>query len=259
MREIARGGMATVYLADDREQQRRVAVKVMAPELASALGAARFRREIEIVRGMTHPRIVPLLDTGSHDGVLYYVMPYVEGESLHLRLQREGRLPLGEALTILRDVAAGLAYAHHRGVLHRDVKPENLLLTDDGATVADFGLARAIGAADSQKLTATGVVVGTVYYMSPEQLREEPDLDARTDVYSLGCVLYEMVTGEPPYVGPSLNDTITRILRAPIPSARRLNPDVPAVIDQAITRALARAPDDRLGSMEHLVEACRTA
>jgi serine/threonine-protein kinase len=250
VREIARGGMATVYLAEDHSRQSRVAVKLMDRRLASALGTARFRREIEVVRSMAHPLIVPLYDAGSADGLLYYVMPYVEGETIHDRLQRTGRLPVGEALQIARDVATALAYAHRRGVLHRDIKPENVLLEPGRALVADFGLARVIGAADSQKLTETGALIGTAFYLSPEQLREEPDLDARADVYSLGCVLYEMVTGEPPYVAPSLQDLVTRILRAPIPSARRLNPQVSPALDRMLARTLAKARAERLGSME---------
>ncbi|HEX3276645.1 MAG TPA: serine/threonine-protein kinase [Gemmatimonadales bacterium] len=257
VRQLARGGMATVYLAEDRVRGCPVAVKVMGQKIASALGAARFRREIEIVRSMAHPGIVPLYDSGSGGGLLYYVMPYVEGESLHERLQRTGRLGVTEALTLLAEVADALGYAHRRGIVHRDIKPDNILLSGGRALVADFGLARASAAADSQKLTATGVVVGTVYYMSPEQLREDPELDARGDVYSLGCVLYESLTGEPPFVGTSLNETITRILRAPVPSVRRLNPEVPVALEGIIARSLAKAAADRFGSIEELVDAFR--
>jgi serine/threonine-protein kinase len=257
VRQLARGGMATVYLAEDRVRGCPVAVKVMGQKIASALGAARFRREIEIVRSMAHPGIVPLYDSGSGGGLLYYVMPYVEGESLHERLQRTGRLGVTEALTLLAEVADALGYAHRRGIVHRDIKPDNILLSGGRALVADFGLARASAAADSQKLTATGVVVGTVYYMSPEQLREDPELDARGDVYSLGCVLYESLTGEPPFVGTSLNETITRILRAPVPSVRRLNPEVPVALEGIIARSLAKAAADRFGSIEELVHAFR--
>jgi serine/threonine protein kinase len=254
-REIARGGMATVYLARDVLEQRPVAIKVMHARLASALGAERFLREIAVVGSMAHPLIVPLTDSGNAGGVLYYIMPYVEGESLHQRLQREGRLSLDDALRITHDVADALGYAHGRGVLHRDVKPENILLAGGRALVADFGLARAIGAADYQKLTETGIIVGTIYYMSPEQLREDRDLDQRTDVYSLGCILYEMLTGGPPYTGPSLREVAFRILRAPIPSVQRLHPDVPSAVDQAITRALARTAAERFPSMQELAAA----
>ena len=253
-RELAQGGMATVYLASDLARGKPVAVKVMRPKVATVIGAARFLREIRIARSLHHPLIVPVSDSGNVGEILYYVMPYVEGETLYERLQRERRLPLADALHLTREVASALGYAHARGILHRDVKPENLLLADGHAMVADFGLARAVGA-DSRTLTETGVVVGTVYYMSPEQLREDRDIDQRTDIYSLGCILFEMLTGGPPYTGPSLKEVVTRILRAPIPSARRLNPDVPEVVDQAIARALAKSAADRFATMEELVAA----
>ncbi len=254
-REIARGGMATVYLARDLQQQQPVAIKVMHPRLATALGAERFLREIAVARSMAHPFIVPLTDSGNAGGVLYYIMPYVAGESLHERLDREKRLVLDDALQIVRDVADALGYAHARGVLHRDVKPENILLAGGHALVADFGLARAIGAADYQKLTETGVIVGTIYYMSPEQLREDRDLDQRADIYSLGCILYEMLTGGPPYTGPSLKEVAFRILRAPIPSVQRLRPEMPPAVDQAISRALARSAAERFASMQEFAAA----
>ena len=222
-RELGRGGMATVYLARDVRHRRQVAIKVMHPRLLTALDTERFLREIGVAASLTHPCIVPLYDSGNTGGVLYYIMPYVEGESLYDCLQREKRVALDDALQITRDLADALGYAHSRGVLHRDVKPENILLAGGHALVADFGLARAIGAADYKKLTETGVVVGTVYYMSPEQLREDRDLDQRTDIYSLGCILYEMLTGRPPYTGASLTEVVTRILRAPVPSVQRLS------------------------------------
>jgi serine/threonine-protein kinase len=182
-------------------------------------------------------------------------MPYVEGESLHERLQRERRLTLEDALRITRDVATALGHVHRQGLLHRDVKPENILLAGNRALVADFGLARAIGAAEYSKLTETGVIVGTLFYMSPEQLREDRDLDQRTDIYSLGCILYEMLTGEPPYTGSSLKEVVTRILKSPVPSARRLQSSVPAAVDQAIGRALAKVPAERFASMEEFAAA----
>jgi serine/threonine protein kinase len=254
-RELARGGMATVYLARGIQDQRPVAIKVMHPLLAAELGPQRFRREIEIASSMAHPLIVPLLESGAAGGMLYYVMPYVEGESLYERLQREKRVPLGDALRITRDVAAALGYAHARGVLHRDVKPENILLAQGRALVADFGLARAIGAADYQKLTRTGVLVGTVFYMSPEQVREDTNLDQRADVYSLGCILYEMLTGGPPFTGPSLREVVLRILRAPIPSVRRMDPSLPQEVDDAIARALAKSAAGRYATMEEFAAA----
>jgi serine/threonine protein kinase len=254
-REVGRGGMATVYLARDLRQGRAVAIKVMHRGLAASLGAERFMREIEIAASLSHPFIVPLYDSGNTGGVLYYVMPFVEGESLYERLERERRLPLDDALRISLNVAEALGYAHGRGVLHRDVKPENILLAGGQALVADFGLARAIGAADRRKLTETGVMLGTIFYMSPEQLRADRDLDQRADIYSLGCIAYEMLTGEPPYSGRSLEDVIGRIIRAPVPSARRLRPDVPAAVDQAIGKALAKSVDERFSNMQELAAA----
>jgi serine/threonine-protein kinase len=255
-RELARGGMATVYLARDLHQAKPVAIKAMHPSVAAALGAERFVREIEIARTMEHPLIVPLQDCGNADGVLYYIMPYVEGESLYDRLQRERRLSFEDALRITQDVASALGYAHGLGVLHRDVKPENILLAGGRALVADFGLARAIGS-DYTRLTVTGVIMGTVYYMSPEQLREDRDLDQRADIYSLGCVLYEMLTGGPPYTGPSLKELVTRILRAPVPSVQRIQSDVPSGVDQAISRALAKAAAERFATMEEFQAALK--
>jgi serine/threonine protein kinase len=217
--------------------------------LASALGAERFLREIQIAASLSHPQIVPLYESGNAGDLLYYIMPYIQGESLYEMLERKRRLSLEEALQIAREVAQALGYAHSRGILHRDVKPENLLLAGGHALVADFGLAQVIGAADREKLTATGVTIGTVYYMSPEQLRADRNLDQRTDIYSLGCILYEMLTGEPPYTGP-LNQVVIRIVSAPVPSVRVLNPGVPAAIDQAISRALAKSPTERFPTME---------
>jgi serine/threonine-protein kinase len=254
-RELGRGGMATVYLARDLQRGELVAVKVMHSNLADALDSKRFRREMGIAASLGHPLIVPLRDSGNAGGTLYYIMPYVEGESLYDRLQRERRLSLEDALQITHDVAAALGYAHNRGVLHRDVKPENILLAGGRALIADFGLARAIGAADYQKLTETGVIVGTLYYMSPEQLREDRDLDQRSDTYSLGCILYEMLTGGPPYTGRSLTEVASRILRASVPSVRRLRPEVPAAVDQAISRSLAKVASDRFATMEEFAAA----
>ncbi len=258
-RELGRGGMATVYLARDLGQGDLMAIKVMHPQLATALDSRRFVREMGIAAALVHPLIVPLHDSGNAGDVLYYVMPYVEGESLYDRLQRERRLPIEEALRITHDVATGLGYAHSRGVLHRDVKPENILLAGGRALIADFGLARAIGAADYQKLTETGVIVGTLYYMSPEQLREDRDLDQRADIYSLGCILYEMLTGGPPYTGRSITEVANRILRASIPSVRKVRPEAPAAVDQAISGALAKAAAERFATMEEFAAALSRA
>ena len=254
-RQLAQGGMATVYLARDLHQGQSVAIKVMHPKVAATIGAERFLREIAIARSMAHPLIVPVCDSGNVSGVLYYIMPYVEGDSLYQRLERERRLSLEEALQITHDVASALGYAHSRGVLHRDVKPENILLAGGRAMVADFGLARAIGSADYQKLTETGVIVGSVHYMSPEQLLESRDLDQRADIYGLGCILYEMLTGEPPYSGVSLTALVARILRAPVPSVRRLVGSVPSVVDDAIARALAKSAAGRFAAMPEFAAA----
>lgn len=254
-RELGRGGMATVYQGRAPGRAEPVAIKVMNPNMADALDSKRFVREMGVAASLEHPLIVPLIDSGRADAVLYYVMPLVAGESLYQRLQRDRRLPIPEAVGIVRDVATALGYAHERGVMHRDVKPENILLAGGRALIADFGLARAIGAADYTKLTATGVIVGTVYYMSPEQLREEPDLDQRTDIYSLGCMMYEMLSGQPPYTGRTLTEVATRILRAAIPSVRRLRPETPAAVDETIARALAKARADRFPAMSEMLAA----
>ncbi|HEU5218330.1 MAG TPA: serine/threonine-protein kinase, partial [Gemmatimonadales bacterium] len=200
-RELGRGGMATVYLARDLKHNRPVAIKVLRPELAAVLGRDRFLREIAITAGLQHPHILALLDSGEAEGSLYYVMPFVAGESLRDRLERERQLPLDDALRITREVADALDYAHRQGLIHRDIKPENILLSDRHAMVADFGIARAVEQAGGDKLTETGLAVGTPDYMSPEQAAGSADLDGRTDQYSLGCVLYEMLAGHPPFLG----------------------------------------------------------
>lgn len=258
-RELGRGGMATVYLARDRRSGALVALKAMHENVGSAIGLARFRREMGIAVSLDHPLIVPLTDSGSAGELLYYVMPYVEGESLFQCLNREQRLPLDRAIRITEDIAQALGYAHSRGILHRDVKPENILLAEGRALIADFGLARAIGAADRRKLTSTGVVVGTAHYMSPEQLLERPDLDQRSDIYSLGCIVFEMLTGGPPYTARSITDLVTQILRAAIPSVRTVSPSVPQAVDAVITRMLAKKAEERFRSMDECSAALRTA
>ena len=200
-RELGRGGMATVFLAEDLRHRRLVAIKVLSPEVAAAIGAERFLREIEVAARLSHPHILPLYESGAAGDLLYYVMPYVEGESLRERTTREKQLPLADALRIAREVADALHCAHGRGVVHRDIKPENILLAEQHAVVADFGIARAIVAAGGEKLTTTGLVIGTPVYMSPEQRAGSNDLDGRSDLYSLGCVLYEMLAGQPPFIG----------------------------------------------------------
>ncbi len=254
-RELGRGGMATVYLADDVKHHRQVAIKVLRDELGSLLGPDRFLREVEIAAKLSHPHILPLYDSGDADGSLFYVMPYIKGESLRVKLKREKQLSVEEALAITRQVASALAYAHAQGVVHRDVKPENILLHEGEAMVADFGIALAIGAAADERLTQTGVVVGTPEYMSPEQAMSERVLDARSDVYSLGCVLYEMLAGEAPYTGPSARALLAKRLMDPVPAVRRLRPAVPAGVEQALMQALAQTPADRFASTSAFAEA----
>lgn len=246
-RQIGQGGMAWVFLAQDLKHNRPVAIKVLRPALAAAIGAERFVREIEIAAKLSHPHILPLYDSGEAAGFLYYVMPFVDGESLRDRLSRERQLPLDEALKITRDVADALAYAHSIGVVHRDVKPENILLKSGHAVVADFGIARAIDAAAGDKLTETGILVGTPTYMSPEQVAGDAIIDGRSDIYSLGCVLYEMLAGEPPFTGPTAQAIFARRLTDPVPSLRAVR-EVPEHVQRAIEKALARTPADRFST-----------
>ena len=225
-RELGRGGMAVVYLAQDLRHDRPVALKALLPELAATLGPERFQREIRLAARLQHSHILTVHDSGEAGGRLWFTMPFVEGESLRDRLRRERQLPVDDALRIAREAAAALDYAHRHGVVHRDIKPENILLTADGDTlVADFGIARALGGEDG--LTQTGMAIGTPAYMSPEQASGEKAIDARTDVYSLGAVLYEMLAGEPPYTGPTAQAIIMRRFAEPVPSVRRLRPNVP--------------------------------
>ena len=244
-RPLGRGGMATVYLAEDLKHHRRVAVKVLDPEVAAAIGPERFLREIETVARLTHPHILPLHDSGAADGLLYYVMPYVEGESLRDRLAREKQLPLDDALRIAREVADALSYAHCHGLVHRDVKPENILLESGHAVVADFGIARAVAAAGGATLTGTGTAVGTPAYMSPEQAAGNRDVDGRSDLYSLGCVLYEMLAGVPPFSGTTAESLTHQHLNVTPRPVTQLRPAVPAGVTAALQRALAKTPADR--------------
>ncbi|HEU4722130.1 MAG TPA: serine/threonine-protein kinase, partial [Gemmatimonadaceae bacterium] len=243
-REIGRVGMAVVYLAEDQRYKRRVAIKLLHPELAQAVGAERFLREIEIAARLTHPHIVPLFDSGEVDGRLFYVMPFLDGESLRQRLDRERQLAVPDAIAIAQQVASALEYAHARTVVHRDVKPENILIYQNEAMVADFGIALAMSAAQTPRITGTGLVVGTPEYMSPEQALDE-GADARSDQYSLACALFEMLAGEPPYSGATPYSILSKRLMDPVPSVRRLRPTVPLAVDRAIGRALAKVPADR--------------
>ncbi len=240
--------MATVFLARDLRHDRQVALKVLHPDLAHALGPERFQREIRLAARLQHPHILTVFDSGETAGQLWFTMPYIEGESLRDRITRERQLPVDDAVRIAREAAQALEYAHHHGVIHRDIKPENLLLTEDGNTlVADFGIARSLAAGD-QKLTETGLAVGTPAYMSPEQASGEHDVTARTDVYSLGAVLYEMLAGEAPFTGPTAQAVIAKRFSGDIPSVRRTRSAVPEAVEQAITRALAVVPADRWAS-----------
>jgi serine/threonine protein kinase/tetratricopeptide (TPR) repeat protein len=254
-RALGAGGMATVYLAEDLKHRRKVALKVFRPELTSALGPDRFLREIEIAARLNHPHIVALYDSGNADGALFYVMPYIRGESLREKLEREGQLPLEEALTIARQVASALDHAHAQGLVHRDVKPANVLLYEGEAMIADFGIAVALSSAASERLTQSGIVVGTPQYMSPEQAMHEGPLDARSDIYGLGCILYEMLAGEPPFGGRTAMAVIAKRLVDPAPSVRRLRGTVPPEVDRAIMKALARLPADRFASARDFSEA----
>ena len=244
-RELGAGGMATVYLAHDLKHDRDVAIKVLRPEIGAALGADRFLLEIKTTANLRHPHIVPLYDSGTADGLLYYVMPLVEGESLRDRLARDKQLPIDEALRIAGEVADALSYAHARGVVHRDIKPENIMLEAGHAVVADFGIARAVSAAGGERLTQTGMAVGTPMYMSPEQAAGETDLDGRSDLYSLGCVLYEMLGGQPPFTGPTAAAVTRQHLIADPPPITNLRPAVPATVVDALQRALSKSPADR--------------
>ena len=254
-RELGAGGMATVYEAEDVRHRRKVAVKVLRTELSEALGAERFLREIETIASLRHPHILPLYDSGEAGGFLFYVMPLVEGESLRARLEREKQLALDEALRIAREVADALSYAHSRGIIHRDIKPENILLESGHAVVSDFGIARAISAVGDQPLTRTGISVGTPQYMSPEQAAGEKDLDGRTDLYSLACMLYEMLAGVPPFTGPTVERLIHQHLVENPPEITQFRPAVPGEVAAALGRALAKTPADRFATTTAFAEA----
>jgi len=250
-RELGRGGMATVYLVRDLRHDRPVALKVLHPELATALGPERFRREIRLAAQLQHPHILTVLDSGESGGTreagpwLWFTMPFVQGESLRDRLFREKQLPLDDALRIAREAADALDFAHRQGIVHRDIKPENVLLSENHALVADFGIALAVGANAGDKLTGTGLTLGTPAYMSPEQAAGEPDLDGRSDVYSLGVVLYEMLAGERPFGGATAQVMLARRLTEAARPLRAVRETIPEPVERAVSRAMARVPADR--------------
>jgi serine/threonine-protein kinase len=255
--ELGQGGMATVYLAHDVRHPRRVAVKVLRPELGAVIGPDRFLAEIRTTATLQHPHILPLLDSGQADGLLYYVMPFVEGESLRDRLNRERQLPVEEAVRVAIEVATAIDYAHRHNVIHRDLKPENILLQDGQALVADFGIALAVSTTAGDRLTSTGVSVGTPAYMSPEQAAGERSLDSRSDIYALGCVLYEALVGEVPYPGPTIQAITARKLSQPVPSLRAVRGTVSAGLEEVVSHALARVPADRFSTGREFADALR--
>jgi serine/threonine protein kinase/TolB-like protein/tetratricopeptide (TPR) repeat protein len=263
-RELGRGGMATVYLANDLRHHRQVAIKVLNPELGAVLGAERFLREIGIAARLSHPHILPLHESGTLDlglgrPVLFYVMPYIAGQSLRERLREELQLPLDEALGIARQVADALDHAHREGVIHRDIKPENILLSDGQAVLADFGIARALDAAGGDKLTDAGLTIGTPAYMSPEQASGSVRLDGRSDIYALGCVVYEILGGQPPFPGPTPQSILARHAMDPVPSLRTLRPAVSGALARVVSRALAKVPSDRFPTARAFADALAAA
>jgi serine/threonine-protein kinase len=257
-RELGAGGMAIVFLAEDIKHHRRVALKVLRQDVSQALGAERFLREIETTAALHHPHILPLYDSGAAGTFLYYVMPYVEGESLRDRLTREKQLPIDDALQIAREASDALSYAHSRGVIHRDIKPENIMLEGGHAMLADFGIARALNAAGADSLTQTGTAIGTPSYMSPEQAAGAPDIDGRSDLYALGCVLYEMLAGQAPFTGPTVESIVHQHLVADPRPITQIRPAVPAAIAGVLQRALAKNPADRFSPVAQFGDALRT-
>ncbi len=255
-RELGAGGMATVYLAHDVRHDRKVALKLLRPELAAILGGERFLKEIRLTANLQHPHILGLHDSGEVDGLVYYVMPYVEGESLRQRLTREHQLPIDEAIRLASEVASALDYAHRHGVIHRDIKPENILLHDGAALVADFGIALAASRSDGgTRLTETGMSLGTPHYMSPEQAMGEREITAKSDVYALGCVVYEMLSGEPPFTGPTAQAIVARVMTEQPRSLTLQRHSIPSHVEAAVNRALEKLPADRFASAAQFAEA----
>jgi serine/threonine-protein kinase len=255
-RELGQGGMAVVFLARDLRHDRKVALKVLRPEISAEIGAERFLREIKLAAGLNHPHILPVYDSGESEGMLFYVMPTMEGRSLRERLDAERQLPLEEALRITREVATALDYAHRNKVIHRDIKPENILFHEGNAMVADFGIGKALSS--TATVTQTGLAIGTPAYMSPEQASGETEIDGRSDIYSLGCVLYEMLTGEVPFTGATAQAIMTKRFISPVPHVKAVR-DVPEPVDALVTRALARAPVDRYATAAQFADALRSS
>ncbi|MFL5495604.1 MAG: protein kinase domain-containing protein, partial [Gemmatimonadales bacterium] len=254
-RELGAGGMATVYLAQDLRHDRMVAIKVLKPELAAVIGAERFLREIKTIATLQHPHILGLIDSGEVQGTAYYVMPFVEGESLRDRLTREKQLPIADAVRLATEVAGALDYAHRHGVIHRDIKPENILLHDGSALVADFGIALAASKAGGTRMTETGMSLGTPHYMSPEQAMGEREITARSDVYALGCVTYEMLTGDPPFTGSTAQAIVAKVMTEKPAPLQRQRERVPDAVEDAVLTALEKLPADRFGSAKEFADA----
>ena len=254
-REIGEGAMAVVYLADDLKHERHVAIKVLKPELAAAVGAERFLAEIKVTANLQHPNILPLYDSGEADKFLYYVMPYIEGATLRDKMSREKQLAVEETVEIAKSVAGALSFAHAHNVIYRDIKSENILLQSGQALVADFGIALALKAVGGDRLTATGLSVGTPTYMSPEQAGGDTQLDGRSDLYSLACVLYEMLVGEPPFTGPTAQAVVARHMIDPVPPANTVRPDIPRGVVRALGKAFGKTPSDRFASATAFAEA----
>ena len=253
-KEVGAGGMATVYLAEDLKHHRKVAVKVLRPELAAALGPERFLREIEIAAQLQHPHILPLHDSGEADGFLYYVMPYVKGESLRERLAQHGELPIVDAVKILREVVDALTHAHEQGVVHRDIKPDNVMLSGRHALVTDFGVAKAMSEATGRaKLTTAGVALGTPSYMAPEQATADPTMDHRADIYAVGAVGYEMLTGRPPFTGTTPQMILAAHVTEAVEPVTKHRESVPHALNDLILRCLEKKPADRWQSAEELL------
>jgi serine/threonine-protein kinase len=258
-RQLGQGGMATVYLAEDVKLGREVALKVLRPELGAVLGTERFLSEVKITARLDHPHILTLIDSGSAGGLLYYVLPYVRGESLRDLLNREQQLGVEQALAITKQVGSALDYAHRKGVVHRDIKPENILLQEGEAMLADFGIALAVQESGGSRLTETGLSLGTPHYMSPEQATGDRNVDARSDLYSLASVLFEMLVGEPPITGKTVQAVIAKLLTEPAMHVRTVRPTVPEHVDAAIARALSKVPADRFATVADFMRALDAA